>query len=370
MKTLLGQLIAAAPTVENGELRAAEILKAYFECHGLTAELDIWDGNRANLLVHLKADTPTGAPLLAASHLDVVPAAAGWTTAPFAMAERDGRLYGRGTTDMLGAVAAIAAALVETEKEKPPLPRDIVFASAAGEETDSCGAKRLVSQLKERFGAVSGVLIPEPTDLKVLRAHRGILWLKIAAHGRTAHGSMPHLGINAILKINTLLNRLRDFTLPQPPHPLLGGCSMSVNRIAGGSGTNIVPEHCAIEIDIRTLPGQSAEATTALFETLLAESAKDDPAYKADISELRCVPSLETPANEPFVRAVCQAVGASQTGSVGFTTDGPYFAPLGPVVIVGPGNPAQCHKPDEYIEIAALEQAKEMFKKIFQNTED
>ena len=243
MKTLLRQLIAAAPTVENGELRAAEILKAYFECHGLTAELDIWDGNRANLLVHLKADTPTGAPLLAAAHLDVVPAAAGWTTAPFAMAERDGRLYGRGTTDMLGAVAAIAAALVETAKEKPPLPRDIVFASAAGEETDSCGAKRLVSQLKERFGAVSGVLIPEPTDLKVLRAHRGILWLKIAAHGRTAHGSMPHLGINAILKINTLLNRLGDFTLPQPPHPLLGGCSMSVNRIAGGSGTNIVPEH-------------------------------------------------------------------------------------------------------------------------------
>ena len=367
MNTLLGQLVAAAPTVENGELRAAEVLQAFFAQHGVTSELDVWDGRRANVAVHLKAaGGGESAPLMVAGHLDVVPASAdGWSVPPFAMTERQGRLYGRGTTDMLGAVAAAAAALAETAQERGRLHRDVVFAATAGEETDSCGTKRFVAQYRQRFGAAAGVIVPEPTELKVLRAHRGILWLKMTAHGRTAHGSMPHLGINAILKINAVLNRLGDFAIPHTPHPLLGGCSMSVNRIAGGSGTNIVPESCAIEIDIRTLPGKSAEAIVGQVQGLLDELAAADPEFKADISVLRSVAALETAEDNPFVQAVCRAVGVTETGAVGFTTDGPYFATLGPVVIYGPGRPAVCHQPDEYIEIAALEQAKAMYKRIF-----
>lgn len=367
MKSLLGKLVAAAPTVENGELRAATVLQDFFSNHGLAVEIDVWDNNRANVLVHLKADRiDSGSPLLAAAHLDVVPASADkWTVPPFEATERDGRLYGRGTTDMLGAVAAVASALVEVAKDRAALKRDIIFAATAGEETDSCGTKRLVQQYRHRFDRPAGVLIPEPTDLKVLRAHRGILWLRIAAHGRTAHGSMPHLGINAILKINDLLNCLREFAIPHTPHPLLGGCSMSINRIAGGTGTNIVPEQCAIEIDIRTLPGQSAESIIAQFNVLLAELACRDPEFKAEVATLRCVEGIETPADEPFVQAVCRAAQTDHTGAVGFTTDGPYFAPLGPVVICGPGSPELCHKPDEYIEPVALEKAKELYLRLF-----
>ena len=369
MKTLLQQLIAAAPTQNNGERQAAEGLAAWFHASGLTAEVDIWDNSRANVVVHLKAAGPAKRPpLLAAAHLDVVPAdAAKWTVKPFTPTERDGRLYGRGATDMLGAVAAVSAAMVETAKHPERVSGDVIFAALAGEETDSCGAKRFLDQYRQRFDAPSGILIPEPTDLKVLRAHRGILWLNITAHGRTAHGSMPHLGINAILKINALLNRLAGLTLPHTPHPLLGNCSMSVNRIAGGTGTNIVPESCAIEIDIRTLPGQSPEAIIAHVDALLNELAQTDPDFKADISVLRSVGALETPQAHPFVQAVCRAVGTDRTGAVGFTTDGPYFAPLGPVLIVGPGNPELCHKPDEYIELDALERAKDMYLRIFQN---
>ena len=210
MKSLLGQLVAAAPTVENGEHRAAAVLRDYFARHGLPAEIDLWDHSRANVLVHLKADKADHVnPLLVAAHLDVVPASADkWAVPPCEMTERDGRLYGRGTTDMLGAVAAVSAALVEAAQDRAALKRDVVFAATAGEETDSCGAKRFVEQYRNRFDDPAGVLIPEPTDLNVLRAHRGILWLRITAHGRTAHGSMPHLGINAILKIHALLNRL------------------------------------------------------------------------------------------------------------------------------------------------------------------
>ena len=369
MKTLLEQLVAAAPTADNGERRAAEVLKRYFEHHGLNAEMDVWESTRANVVVCVKAVGGGSGrpPLLVAAHLDVVPAAAeGWTVPPFAVTERQGRLYGRGTTDMLGGVAAVSAALVETARERDRLAGDIVFAVTAGEETDSCGTKRFVEQYRSRFADPVGVLIPEPTELKVLRAHRGILWLKIAAHGRTAHGSMPHLGINAILKINALLNRLKDVVIPHTPHPLLGGCSMSINRIAGGSGTNIVPDCCAIEIDIRTLPGQSPSAIVEQFNAVVSEMAQRDPEFKAEVSVLRIAGAIETPEDNPFVKAVCQAVDTTEIGAVGFTTDGPYFAPMGPVLIFGPGKPELCHKPDEYIELDALERGREMYKRIFQ----
>lgn len=354
--------------MDNGELKAAEVLKRYFGHHGLDAEIEVWEGTRANVLVHLKATgrEVSRGPLLIAAHLDVVPAAADkWSVPPFTATEREGRMYGRGTTDMLGGVAAVSAALAETAQHREQLCNDIIFAVTAGEETDSCGTRRFVEQYRSRFADPVGVLVPEPTDLKIMRAHRGILWLKVVAYGRTAHGSMPHLGINAILKINALLNRLSGLSIPHTPHPLLGGCSMSVNRIAGGSGTNIVPETCEIEIDIRTLPGQPPTAIIEQFEKLLAELAQSDSEFKAEVSVLRIAGAIETPQDDPFVQAVCKAVKTDQTGAVGFTTDGPYFTPLGPVLIFGPGKPEACHKPDEYIEIEDLNRAKELYQNIF-----
>lgn len=369
MKTLLEQLIAAAPTLDNGELQAAHVLKRFFESHGLEAEIENWDTNRANVVVHVKAEGGAAKrpPLLIAAHLDVVPAAADkWSVPPFTATEHEGRMYGRGTTDMLGGVAAVSAAMVETAQHCGQLCGDIIFAVTAGEETDSCGTKRFVDQYRNRFADPVGVLVPEPTDLKILRAHRGILWLKISAHGRTAHGSMPQLGINAILKINAVLNRLSRLTIPHTPHPLLGGCSMSINRIAGGTGTNIVPETCAIEVDIRTLPGQSTSAIIDQFNGVLAEIGHTDPEFKAEVSVLRIAGAIETPENNPFVKSVCRAVGTDQTGAVGFTTDGPYFAPLGPVLIFGPGKPEACHKPDESIEIEDIYRAKDLYQNIFE----
>ncbi len=367
MLDLLKQLIAAAPTANNGESKAAQALADFFNAHGIKTELDTWDDRHANVVAHLKSGHCT-APLLLAAHIDVVPAdAEQWTTPPFAASEKDGKLYGRGATDMLGAIAAAAAAMAQAAANPQTLPCDIILAALAGEETDSCGAKRFVRQYRQRFADPIGVIVPEPTALKPLRAHRGLLWLRITAHGRTAHGSMPHLGVNAILKINALLNRLGGVTIPHTPHPLLGSCSLSANRIAGGSGVNIVPDVCTLDIDIRTLPGQSTEMIIGWMQNILNELAEKDQAFKADIAILRQCDAMETPAEEPFVRAVCQAVGQTEAGAVGFTTDAPFFAPLGPVVIFGPGDPQQCHKPDEWIAIDALHRAKDAYAKIFRS---
>jgi len=366
MLDLLKQLIAAAPTVNNGEVKAAQALAEFLNAYGIETELDIWDERRANLVARLKSRHPAAAPLLLAAHIDVVPAdAAQWTAPPFSATEKDGKLYGRGATDMLGAIAVAAAAMAGASQQPHALRRDIILAAVAGEETDSCGAKRFVQQYRQRFAAPLGVIVPEPTAMKALRAHRGLLWLRITAHGRTAHGSMPHLGVNAILKINALLNRLGGAAIPHTPHPLLGGCSLSANRIAGGSGVNIVPDVCRLDIDIRTLPGQSAEMVVGWMQNILNELAAQDSDFKAEISVLRQCDAMETPADEPFLRAVCQTVGQTEAGAVGFTTDAPYFAPLGPVVIFGPGDPQQCHKPDESIDIDALHRARTIYQRIF-----
>jgi succinyl-diaminopimelate desuccinylase len=364
MIELLKKLIQSAPTLDNGELKAAKILTDFFRQHDISTTLDEWDGNRANVMASVgddDADTPT---LLFGAHLDVVPATKEhWKTDPFCPVEQDGKIVGRGSTDMLGGLCAAAQMLVDLSKQQ--FKGRVLFAATAGEETDSCGVQRFVEQYQSHIKNPIGVIIAEPTGMEILRAHRGILWLKVETHGKTAHGSMPHLGTNAILKMNALLNRLQHWEIPHTPHPLLGGCSISPNRITGGSATNIIPDSCGLEIDIRTLPKQDHSEIIESFKALCDSIQKEDPDFKAQISIIRAVGAMETPADNPFVKAVCKATGIHDTQAAGFTTDGPHFQKLNtPVIIFGPGDGTRCHKPDEFIEISDVEQARKAYQTI------
>ena len=364
MKELLKQLIQSAPTFDNGELKAAHVLTDYFERHNIPVELDTWDDNRANVIASIGDDTPETPTLLFGAHLDVVPATkAHWKTDPFNPVEQDGKIIGRGAVDMLGGLCAAAAAMVDLSKQ--PLKGSVIFAATAGEETDSCGVQRFVEQSQSRIKNPIGVIIAEPTGMEILRAHRGILWLKVETIGKTAHGSMPHLGVNAVLKMNALLNRLEDWKIPHTPHPLLGGCSFSPNRITGGTATNIIPDSCGLEIDIRTLPGQDHSEIIENLEALCESIRQEDPDFSTQISIIRAVGGMETPEDAPFIKSVCKSTGIGETHTAGFTTDGPHFQKLNaPVIIFGPGDGTLCHKPDEYIEISLIEQAKQVYQTI------
>jgi len=364
-KALLKKLIAARPTEENGELAAARVLSEYFESRGLACQLDRWDRNRANLTVHVKTGT-RGGGLLFAAHLDVVPPGeAEWRYPVFEATESDGRIYGRGSADMKGGLAAAATAIAEVVADRVELKGDIIFTSVAGEETDSCGARRFLEQYGDLLGDLAGVVIPEPTGFDVITAHRGVLWLNVRTTGKTAHGSMPQEGINAIMKMNTLISRLDGYEIPHTPHPLLGGCSMSINRISGGMATNVVPDECSIDIDIRTVPGQDHSGIIADMDRIFDEIRRHDADFKAEASVIRSMEPLLTDADSDFVRSFLGVTGIDRTIAVGFTTDGPHFAHLGaPIVIFGPGDPEVCHKPDEYIEVADIEKARDYYKNI------
>ena len=374
MKTLLKELIQAKSTPEKGELAAAEVISASFRQSGVETHIDIWQQNRANIIARVEGVPPSNrgqdardtygrkAGLLFACHLDVVgPGEATWMYPPFDAVEADGRIYGRGSTDMKGGTAAVVMAIRRIVDSGSPLQGDLIFVASAGEETDSCGAERFVNSYDPSPG-LAGVVIPEPTDFALVTAHRGMLWLEVTTTGKTAHSSTPHLGINAITSMRRFLNELDHYNIPVEPHKLLGKCSMSINTIDGGKALNVVPDKCRIGIDFRTLPNQDHQRTIADLEHIFAKLKSDDPRFEAMVSVIRQVRALETDRHCDFIKSLRAAVGIEETSAIGYTTDGPYFAKFGaPVVIFGPGKPSLCHKPDEYIDLADMEKAVEYY---------
>lgn len=365
MKQLLKRLIQAESTRRCGERAAAQVLAAYLKDHGLEVELDDWGESRANVAARL-CSSGQRPGLLFGAHLDVVPPGdEPWTHAPFDAVEKDGRIYGRGATDMKGPLAAAAAAVAELADEGADLKGDVVLAATAGEETDSCGVKRFVERQGGSLGPLCGTVICEPTGFTVVTAHRGMCWLRVTTFGRTAHSSMPQMGVNAISKMRRILDALEDFVPSHQPDPLLGVPSMSINRIEGGSAPNVVPDRCAIQVDFRLVPGQEAPAVVEEVRALCNRLAADDADFRAQVEIIRAVGPLKIESAEPFVQQVCRTVGVEGPVAVGYTTDGPYFAELGvPLVVFGPGDSTVCHKPDEYVELADLEKGKESFKKL------
>ncbi|UCG59303.1 MAG: M20 family metallopeptidase [Phycisphaerales bacterium] len=364
MKQLLGALIEAETTAEKGELVAAEIISAELSRHGVDCQIDRWDGTRANVVARI-GSTQQKSAILFVCHLDVVgPGEGDWKHPPFSAVDRNGRIYGRGSADMKGGVAATVTAICQIIDSGTKLQGDLVFLAAAGEETDSCGARRFVSNCGQ-IPRLAGVVIPEPTDFDIVTAHRGMLWLTITTKGKAAHSSTPELGVNAIASMKSVLDELEKYEIPFEPHELLGGCSMSINTISGGKAPNVVPDQCRIGIDIRTLPTQSTADVTADFERMLAELKRRSAKFDAEVSFVRRVEALETDNDCDFVKDFCSTVGVRQTKAVGFTTDGPQFVPLGaPILIFGPGKGHLCHKPDEYIDIADVERAVEHYKNV------
>jgi succinyl-diaminopimelate desuccinylase len=367
MIDLLRRLIAANSTSQVGELQAARILAEAVSRCGMTCQIDEWPPNHANVVAQLPS-TGQRQGILFLTHLDVVGAdARNWQTPPFEAVERDGRIYGRGAVDMKGGIAAAVEAVRRLSTDNVRLNGDVYLAGMAGEETDSAGIERFVSQIP-KLGPLAGVVICEPTALKVATAHRGILWLRITTHGKAGHSAMPHGGVNAIESMLTLLRRIRAAGLASVQHATLGAGSVSVNMISGGIATNIIPDTCQADIDIRVVPGNSTVAVLEQVNRLLAELHKSVPDFRAQIQVTKRAEPLETDDKCDFVRDLCRAAGIADTTSVGFTTDGPWLTPLClPIVVLGPGNPELCHQENEYIETSDLIRAADMYEQIMRH---
>lgn len=348
------------------EAPAAEFVAQRLRRAGMFAEVvPHEEAGRASVVGGLRGSgaRPT---LLFSGHLDTVPAGANWERDILSAEVADGKLWGLGSTDMKAGVAALLMAMEAVQSTGVSLQGDLLFAGTAGEEVDSMGAKRLVEQ--QKLGAVGFMVIGEPTANRVFTAEKGVLWLEVKTRGQTAHGSMPHLGVNAIMHMTRLLQALEAAHIPYQVHPLLGKFTMNVATIAGGVKTNVVPDACHVTIDMRTVMGQDHQQILATVRQLIDRLCAADPTFQAEVRAITERVPLDIPFDDPQVRAFVQVRDhltgqASQPSAATYATDGSVFVPAyqAPMVICGPGLPEKAHQPNEYVEIDKLIEAARIY---------
>jgi len=333
----------------TGEARIAEYVADFLRKLALDVEVREVEPGRPNVIGKFSSRA-TRQSLAFAPHTDTV-SVAGMTIDPFGAEIRDGRLYGRGACDTKGSLAAMLAALANAvrKKEFREGSLDVCFCAVMGEESGSHGARALLERgLKVDF-AIAG----EATNCRVVHTHKGAIAFKIITRGRSVHSSMPERGDSAIKKmagvVDYLLGEYSE-SLEKIQNKILGSPTTNVGIIRGGSQVNIVPDYCEIEVDRRTVPGENHdEILRHLREHLSAE-----------VEMIGVAPPLYTDPQHPFIRAF----GRETVGAPWFC-DAAYFAEHGiPAVAFGPGDMAQAHTADEFIELSEVFRATQAMEEL------
>jgi succinyl-diaminopimelate desuccinylase len=378
---ILGQLVALPSVNPMGgsvdasicyESRVSDWLVRFFQSIGAPYErLEVSPG-RDNVIARFESPGADFTILLDA-HQDTVPVE-GMTIAPFEPKVADGRLWGRGACDVKGGMAAMLFAFRRLISERPTGAANVVLSCSCDEEATITGITDLVSYWSTNHGRSKLLqtrpdvaVIAEPTELDVVVAHRGVTRFKIRTKGRACHSSDPTQGINAIYRMGKLVSALQDYsdhlTQAVKVHPLCGGATLSVGKISGGTSVNIVPDECVIEVDRRLTPGENLEHVVSDIHAFLADRL--DFEFEFDLPWIECA-ALADADNSELANAVLGCVTA---------VDGPHSAigvPYGtnatrtcgagvPSVVFGPGSIQQAHTRDEYIDIAQLEKAAEVY---------
>lgn len=309
---------------------------------------------RSNLIA--TRGTGPGRALAFTGHLDTVPlGAAPWRHDPFAGRIENGNLYGRGSTDMKGGVAAFLLAALEGTTP----PGGVALLLTAGEETGSDGARRMAEA--GGLPEIGALIVAEPTANRAVPGHKGALWLRLRFHGVTAHGSMPERGVNAIRLAAQALGRIEALDLG-PAHPVMGAPTLNIGTIHGGLNTNSVPDLCEVTLDLRSVPGVSHAALIAAIRGVLPE--------RTEIEVLIDLPAVWTDPGTPWLDEITResaVLSGAETApmAMSYFTDASILTPaLGapPTVILGPGAPEMAHKTDEYVSVARLEQAVAIYR--------
>lgn len=315
---------------------------------------------RENVTVTLAGGNGPG--LLLLGHTDVVPLGEGWTVDPYGGLIRDGRIYGRGASDMKGGLAAALAALAALRGTTLSGPVDL--AAVVDEEETGKGIRAYIASPSRPSPPYVGCVTAEPTDLQTIIAARGDSYLQVAVHGRASHAGNPDGGANAIYGAAAVVAEIERLhaELALSPHPLLGPATWSVGQINGGTGGSIVPAECVVVADRRLLPGESPADVLADLEARVGALRLEDRGLTVDLSMPMEMPAFETPEDHDLVRVTEAArfdAGGPPMPLAGWTAacDGGYVArDLGvPVVVLGPGSvTTQAHRADESVAIAEL----------------
>jgi len=337
----------------GNEAELARKLQPILEKEGLEVSLDEFLPNRANLLVRLKGKKAEP-ELVFTGHLDTVPiGSVKWEHDPFAFDIVDGIAYGRGVDDMKGGDAAALYAMIMMKRNGIVPENDIIFLGTVGEETMDIGSTHFREQGgMDKCGAL---VVCEPSGVQLYTAHKGAIWVKVDFFGKTSHGSMPELGINALLHMAKFINIIQKQPFAIEPNPDLGMPSLSINKASAGTSANVVPDHAECIIDFRTIPGQTWEDIKAHLDKALALAAEGEKNFRYEYAYIdKVLPSVACPEGHHILTDFDKAAGRTlKRAQVKFFTDASALvtSPELPLVIIGPGESSQAHQPNEHIPL-------------------
>lgn len=372
---LLARLVAFDTTSHRSNLEMADFLADYLDRPGVRIRrVASPDGEKANLLVFAGPaldgeDGDDRRGLVLSGHMDVVPAGDGWTSDPFTLTDAGDSWVARGSADMKGflALAANVARAVDPARLAAPLALVLTY----DEEVGMFGARRLAETwpgLPGREPLPRAAVIGEPTELRVVAAHKGHLKVRAVMRGRSAHSGYPHLGINAIepagRAIVALSELRRSLEVERPPAGArfaeVPFAALNVGTVRGGTAVNVVPERCEIEIGVRLLPGMTADPMEQrVRETIEDAAGRGEPRAAVSVERMSESLPLAVRPEAPILAALAELTGGGAPGAVSYATDGGWLARLGlDCAVWGPGSITVAHQPDERIPKADLEAAR------------
>lgn len=374
---LLGQLVSIPSVNPMGramagpgvlETRLGAFLEDWFKRREIPVSRQPVLPGRDNLLARFESPGARRT-LLFDVHQDTVPTD-GMTIDPFEPRIDGGRLYGRGSCDIKGGMAAMMVAVARLCRERPRGAASVVLACTVDEEFTHTGSSRLA---ESDLGADLAV-VAEPTLLDLVHTHKGALRWKIRTQGEACHSSTPHLGDNAIYRMGRVIAALEEYAgvlARSTPDPILGPPSLSVGRIEGGQSVNVVPDWCEIEIDRRLIPGEEPVAALENVRAFLAERLGG--LERVELGR----PWINMPALAPRLHdwaAPLQNAVKKSTGREPAIVGVPYGTDAGPLgasglacVVFGPGDIAQAHTKDEWVDIDQVRQAADAYYEIARN---
>ncbi len=372
-ESILHSLIAFDTTSRESNIPLIKWVEDFLDGFGVPhIRVDYENGRKTNLFATIGPDVAGG--IVLSGHTDVVPVdGQKWSTNPFEMVTKKKALYGRGTADMKGFIAATLAMLPHFQSLK--LKRPIHFAFSCDEEVGCRGVRPLVEHMRDYLKKPSAVIVGEPTSMQVVNAHKGATRFATEIAGLESHSALTDQGVNAIMVAGEIIHeisKLREELIKigdptgrfNPPYS-----TIHIGMISGGTAQNIVPKQCSFGWETRLLPGADPEFVPQRIELL---QQKLEPAMKAvspaaGITTIRSnhVPGLAVEQDSPAEILALNCTHTNGTTTVSYCTEAGLFQQIGiPAVVCGPGNIEQAHKPDEFIEIDQLRQCETFLQRL------
>ncbi|HEY3316294.1 MAG TPA: M20 family metallopeptidase [Bacillota bacterium] len=361
------------PGHTEGEVAA--FVAQWFKENGISdVKVIVAAPGRPNVIARIPRSGGPAVPALAfVGHMDTVPVGSGWTVDPFAGVIKDGRLYGRGSADMKSGLAASMVAARNIARSGRPLKRDLLVCATADEEgTHMLGAIGLLAG--GTVGKDTLIIAPDGTGMEVIVAHKGVMWFELATRGKMSHAGSPEVGVDAVYGAAELIREIkRRFAELPYSHPLTGGPTVTFSVIEGGVKTNVVPDRCRVEIDVRAVPPMTVKSVTDLLRGVAATASSILPGLTAEVRQINIDrPPVESDRDSPLYKALTDAYqevlgGRPEPRGLRGYTDASivsYRTGNKDAFVFGSGSIRQAHTVDEWSSVDDIMATERIFTRV------